>query len=1351
LAALLQPRDGVWQHDGVGLVSPEWRAPAPRFLDHVVVRAPTRADAALEVGLGPVARYRLRLAAEGATGAAAHVDGGRIVYPDAYPSTDVIVASRRDLLEVFLLLHDASAPTEFSWSVTLPSGIVGARRDPTGGLVFVDAADDGVLRVADPFAVDARGRRHEATLAYADQRLRISLDRGALAYPVLLDPTVANVVWEQKSTTGPNARFGHAMVYDAARAEVVLFGGDSGGNETWAWKNGSWTLKATTGPSARAEHAMAYDSARQVTVLFGGSGSSGGNGYGDYSTWEWNGTAWASRSPLHHPTGRTKHAMAYDAARGRTVLFGGVGWGAPFDLWLCDASADDETRYGDTWTWDGTDWSNVATSGPPARGGHVLFYMPTRQQTVLAGGYVPSSGALDTWEWDGNSWTQRAGTTSRRFEAAGAAHTTYDHGFLVGGEGSGVGNWVELYTWSGSSWSVLYQYGGWPPARERHAIAFDSGRRRLVLFGGRDDCASSYSESLLGDTWEMHLRGYACTSGSQCDSGYCVDGVCCEVSACPGTCVSCATGGGVCAAVENAVDPDTCTGDLICSATSQCLPKNGMSCTDGAQCASSFCVDLTCCAEVCGPCRRCDAAGSLGTCSVVAGAEDPDTCRGSLTCNSLGSCVGKQGSSCSADAGCLSEHCVDGVCCAVAACGTCEACNVAGSLGTCVGVANVTDPDSCPGACDASGACKATRGQACATSADCLSDPCVDGVCCATASCGTCQACNLAGSLGTCSAVVSAEDPDTCAVTQACNPVGACKKKQGQPCVAGECLSGFCVDGVCCDSACTGTCQACAAAKKQTGADGFCGDTLAGIDPHGDCTDEGAATCGLDGTCNGAGGCRKYPYGQACGAVTCVGNTQSGFACNGLGACLANVDYDCGSYRCVGNACRTSCADASDCTASAWCNGTACEAKRGLGAPCPGPAACQTGFCVDGVCCDSACSGLCQACSSAAKGGGLDGACGFAAAGSDPRDSCPDDGAPTCDRDGTCDGQGQCALYPADTECGQPLCDGDAVTIRRCNGSGTCATRQVDCGPYACVAGACLGACTVDADCASGEGYCDVALGECSPRQSIGTACLRAAECLSGFCVDGVCCTGACPGQCEACDVPTTRGTCTPVDGPPHGSRSACPAGAADQPCTARTCVASGSATTCAGWVGAEVECRPGSCQLGVETPAAFCDGAGQCDLTEARSCGVYACGEAGCKTSCGADSDCADAVGFRCDSAIGSCVPREGALCDGHIVTSPTGARSDCTPYACVTRPTGGACRSDCAVTTDCAPGFVCDSLQGNGVCVAAGAGGNAGGGCSMDSGANAKPLGLLGLVLGATVALLARRRQRPRRHGGM
>jgi MYXO-CTERM domain-containing protein len=62
------------------------------------------------------------------------------------------------------------------------------------------------------------------------------------------------------------------------------------------------------------------------------------------------------------------------------------------------------------------------------------------------------------------------------------------------------------------------------------------------------------------------------------------------------------------------------------------------------------------------------------------------------------------------------------------------------------------------------------------------------------------------------------------------------------------------------------------------------------------------------------------------------------------------------------------------------------------GAACTVSAECASGFCVDGVCCEDACSMPCQACSATKKGGGADGVCGPVAAGTDPDGDCPIDG-----------------------------------------------------------------------------------------------------------------------------------------------------------------------------------------------------------------------------------------------------------------------------------------------------------------------------------------------------------------------
>ncbi len=92
-------------------------------------------------------------------------------------------------------------------------------------------------------------------------------------------------------------------------------------NETWEWDGATWTQRLVGAPGPRFHHAMVYDESRGVTVLFGGHTNINPLSPSP-ETWEWDGTAWAL-FPLTGPSARGQHAMAYDAARRTTVLFGG--------------------------------------------------------------------------------------------------------------------------------------------------------------------------------------------------------------------------------------------------------------------------------------------------------------------------------------------------------------------------------------------------------------------------------------------------------------------------------------------------------------------------------------------------------------------------------------------------------------------------------------------------------------------------------------------------------------------------------------------------------------------------------------------------------------------------------------------------------------------------------------------------------------------------------------------------------------------------------------------------------------------------------------------------------------------
>src|SRR5262249_10915956 len=145
--------------------------------------------------------------------------------------------------------------------------------------------------------------------------------------------------------------------------------------DTWEWDGSQWlALAPASSPPARSAHALAFDAVRGRTVLFGGITAAPAVALAD--TFEWDGVQWTAAAPATWPAARSRHALAFDAARGRTLLFGGSGAGSAL--------------LGDTWEWDGSAWTQTATTGPSVRAGLAVAYDPVRRRQVLFGGALAS-------------------------------------------------------------------------------------------------------------------------------------------------------------------------------------------------------------------------------------------------------------------------------------------------------------------------------------------------------------------------------------------------------------------------------------------------------------------------------------------------------------------------------------------------------------------------------------------------------------------------------------------------------------------------------------------------------------------------------------------------------------------------------------------------------------------------------------------------------------------------------------------------------------------------------------------------------------------------------------------------
>ncbi|XXX79427.1 hypothetical protein WMF30_11690 [Sorangium sp. So ce134] len=275
---------------------------------------------------------------------------------------------------------------------------------------------------------------------------------------------------------------------------------------------------------------------------------------------------------------------------------------------------------------------------------------------------------------------------------------------------------------------------------ERYTEADPSGGRD----GTCDDSTKNGGETDVdcgGDCLPCKL-GKLCTTGADCYTGNCADGLCCN-QACDSDCDACT------AALKESGEADGTCGPS--KANSSCGEPT---CTDGV-------------AKIAGTCD--------GT-SVLCAPGEPTSC---------------ETFSCDPDANACFTECADDRHCA-----RCHLCHR--ETGTCAPA-----PPGTPGlgcgedqACDAAGACKAANGQICTAAEGCGSGRCVDGVCCDTACDAACKACNLEGWVGICADVPpGAEDGSDCAGATVCDGEGECKLAPREDCtIDEECASGNCLN-----------------------------------------------------------------------------------------------------------------------------------------------------------------------------------------------------------------------------------------------------------------------------------------------------------------------------------------------------------------------------------------------------------------------------------------------------------------------------------------------------------------------------------------------------------------------------
>lgn len=254
-----------------------------------------------------------------------------------------------------------------------------------------------------------------------------------------------------------------------------------------------WEAVPGSGPPARLQAGAAFDAARQRVVMFGGIRA---DNTLTAETWEFDGHDWALADEGTGPTPRSRMAVAWDRERQETLVFGGF---------------DGEMAFSGLWAWNGKSWRYVEVPGPQPseRFNAAMAADPVTGNVVLFGGTNGSVLYRDTWEWNGHAW-RRVDTDGpdARHGHTMAADPRNGRVLLFGGlrkppPDTGPNyrpESAETWAFRGGTWERVTGRG--PSPRALAGLAREQVTDRVFLYGG------SSGEAPLADLWELEGDGW---------------------------------------------------------------------------------------------------------------------------------------------------------------------------------------------------------------------------------------------------------------------------------------------------------------------------------------------------------------------------------------------------------------------------------------------------------------------------------------------------------------------------------------------------------------------------------------------------------------------------------------------------------------------------------------------------------------------------------------------------------------------------------------------------------------------------------------------------------------------------
>lgn len=246
-------------------------------------------------------------------------------------------------------------------------------------------------------------------------------------------------------SVAPPARWGAVLAFDPSSDGILLFGGctsDGPLADSWLFVNGSWSELGTEGssPGALCNASGASDPAADGVAVYGGTNTTGAT-LGDL--WIFSNGSWSAQpAPGSSPGPRASAGMAFDAALGGLVLFGGLSPAAGV--------------LGDLWLFRGGSWTPLATSpqdpvgAPAAREAAAFAYDPSLGGELLFGGSSPAGIDGDTWLFANESWTNVSALVARPPAPHADAAATFDasDGYFLMEGGFTPGPGIRNDTWA---------------------------------------------------------------------------------------------------------------------------------------------------------------------------------------------------------------------------------------------------------------------------------------------------------------------------------------------------------------------------------------------------------------------------------------------------------------------------------------------------------------------------------------------------------------------------------------------------------------------------------------------------------------------------------------------------------------------------------------------------------------------------------------------------------------------------------------------------------------------------------------------------------------------------------------